>query len=115
MCALQEFLVKYVQHLFDVLQHLRITAHLDIGPDTAGGQPAAGTDCTKNQPVLLAIHLTRHIRIALRDAKAGTPDRLLGEHKCTRSTIGPTSKAPFNCSKLYATTFVSFSFRFVGF
>jgi hypothetical protein len=51
---LQEFLVKYVQHLFDVLQHLRITAHLDIGPDTAGGQPAAGTDCTKNQYFLLA-------------------------------------------------------------
>ena len=51
--ALQEFLVKYVQHLFDVLQHLRITAHLDIGPDTAGGQPAAGTDCTKNQSFLL--------------------------------------------------------------
>jgi hypothetical protein len=53
--TLQEFLVKYVQHLFDVLQHLRIAAHLDIGPDTAGGQPAAGTDCTKkNQSFLLA-------------------------------------------------------------
>lgn len=33
-------MVKYVQHLFDVLQHLRIAAHLDIGPDV--GQPTSG-------------------------------------------------------------------------